>query len=551
MINIAIYASGSGTNAENLITYFKSSKKANVKIILCNNANAGVIERAARLKVPCEIFSKENLKGTKDILDREGIDFIILAGFLLKVPDEIIEAYPRKTVNIHPALIPNYCGKGMYGHHVHEAVIAAHEKESGITIHLVDNHYDHGQILFQAKCSIDSTDTPDDLAAKIHILEQTYFPKVVDEYLTTQASIDRICSDLFAESDINLMRFALNDTYSQEELDDLLKVWDLEVAGAQKALLLSYVMKAHPDLKFPDYFGPRLSGLINYYRFHNVKLMSNFKKICSEISNEGIEIVPIKGGAMKALRPDYAREMGDIDILVPETDYSRAINIAKRLGYKLFKDIHSTDIHENETNDSVMDIHKWILITSGKGRKITPQIFERASKHNVFGVDVLLPCNEDILFISMINFSRNIMDRTSQKGAPFTLFDIKYLIQSKDTFDWNIIKENAVKTSSEAEISLLSRFINHIIPHLIPSEMETLSEEKEIRAFGSLWLFRRFYLSPLQERSHQLGVSEVMRHPSNLPAFICVRPKYTFMKLFKYSPRAAGVIIKAKCFSSN
>jgi len=182
-INIAIYASGGGTNAENLITYFHASDKAQVKLVLCNNANAGVINRAARLNVPCTVFSKNELVSTFDILKRESIDFVILAGFLLKVPDEIVEAYPQKIVNIHPALIPNYCGKGMYGHHVHEAVIAAHEKESGITVHLVDNHYDHGKILFQAKCTIDPSDTPDDLAAKIHILEQANFPKVVDSYL--------------------------------------------------------------------------------------------------------------------------------------------------------------------------------------------------------------------------------------------------------------------------------------------------------------------------------------------------------------------------------
>ena len=183
MINIAIYASGSGTNAENLIKYFSFSSSARVKVVICNNRSAGVLVRAAALGVDTAVFDKAQLPDTMAILKQRDIDFIILAGFLLKMPEEIVNAYPGKILNIHPSLIPKYCGKGMYGHHVHEAVIAAKEKESGITIHVVDNQFDHGEIVFQAKCEIDASDTPDILAAKIHVLEQENFPKVVEKYL--------------------------------------------------------------------------------------------------------------------------------------------------------------------------------------------------------------------------------------------------------------------------------------------------------------------------------------------------------------------------------
>ena len=185
MINIAIYASGSGTNAENIINYFHNSLNVNVVMVLCNNPEAGVLERAVRLNVPSMVFSKSELPGTLAILKEHSVDLIILAGFLLKIPDEIIDNYRSRIINIHPSLIPNYCGPGMYGHHVHEAVIAAKERESGITIHLVDNQYDHGEILFQAKCPIDAGDTPDDLAAKIHILEQKHFPSVIEQYISS------------------------------------------------------------------------------------------------------------------------------------------------------------------------------------------------------------------------------------------------------------------------------------------------------------------------------------------------------------------------------
>ena len=195
MKHVAIFASGSGTNAQNLIEYFKygknRSKKTSpdtkVEVVICNKPGAYVLTRAEKLGVPTAVLNKEELTNSTErlfeLLKQYSIDYIILAGYLLKIPAELIEMYPDKIINIHPALLPAYGGKGMYGHHVHEAVVAAKEKESGITIHLVDEKYDNGKILFQAKCSIDPTDTPDDVAEKIHHLEQANFPRVVDEYI--------------------------------------------------------------------------------------------------------------------------------------------------------------------------------------------------------------------------------------------------------------------------------------------------------------------------------------------------------------------------------
>jgi phosphoribosylglycinamide formyltransferase-1 len=187
LIKIAIFASGSGTNAENIINYFKESKLVKVGLVLSNKNNAYVLERASKLNVNYSVFSANELVTTSiidEILQQQNIDIIVLAGFLLKIPKRLLEKYPSKIINIHPALLPNYGGKGMYGMNVHNAVIEAGEKESGITIHLVDEIYDNGKILFQAKCPISQTDTPDDLAAKIHSLEQLHFPRVIEEYIT-------------------------------------------------------------------------------------------------------------------------------------------------------------------------------------------------------------------------------------------------------------------------------------------------------------------------------------------------------------------------------
>lgn len=186
MKKIAIFASGSGSNAENIIKFFKNDPQNSVIGVFCNKPDAFVLERARRLNIPAFVFNKEDFYRSDRILSQMselGVDLIVLAGFLWKVPEPIIDAYDHRIINIHPALLPRYGGRGMYGMHVHEAVIAAGEKESGITIHYVNNHYDEGAAIFQARCEVTPEDTPDSLAAKIHDLEYEYFPKVVKQVL--------------------------------------------------------------------------------------------------------------------------------------------------------------------------------------------------------------------------------------------------------------------------------------------------------------------------------------------------------------------------------
>jgi len=183
-LNIAILASGAGSNAENIIQYFSKSNQFSFSLIISNNANAFVHERAKKFQIPSFTFSKEDFLDANVILDclkEYEIDCIVLAGFLLKMPQLLIDTFPNKIVNIHPALLPKYGGKGMYGHYVHEAVAAAGETESGITIHYVNSNYDEGNIIFQAKCSILHTDTPDMIAEKVHALEYEHYPRVIGE----------------------------------------------------------------------------------------------------------------------------------------------------------------------------------------------------------------------------------------------------------------------------------------------------------------------------------------------------------------------------------
>ncbi|RLD68658.1 MAG: phosphoribosylglycinamide formyltransferase [Bacteroidetes bacterium] len=186
MKKIAIFASGSGTNAENIIRYFKNSKKIEVALVLSNNKNAFVLERAAKLNIETKTFNRSSFIESDEViklLEEKNIDFIVLAGFLWLIPKSLIFAFNNKIINIHPALLPKYGGKGMFGMHVHNAIIDNGEKESGISIHNVNEKYDDGAIIFQAKCKIGIGDTPESLAQKIHKLEYEHFPKVIEKWI--------------------------------------------------------------------------------------------------------------------------------------------------------------------------------------------------------------------------------------------------------------------------------------------------------------------------------------------------------------------------------
>jgi phosphoribosylglycinamide formyltransferase-1 len=183
---LAVFASGSGSNAQRLAEYFAGSGIAEVSVIYCNNSDAFVLERARLLGIPAVLIKRDSFYNDISVLDdlksRE-IDWVILAGFLWLVPDYILKAFPKRIINIHPALLPAYGGKGMYGMKVHQAVIAARESESGITIHYVNEKYDEGDIAFQAKCTIEKEDTPEMLASKIHELEFEHFPRLIEKLI--------------------------------------------------------------------------------------------------------------------------------------------------------------------------------------------------------------------------------------------------------------------------------------------------------------------------------------------------------------------------------
>ncbi len=183
MKNIALFASGRGTNADNIIQYFKKNKTANIGLVITNNKNAGVLEVAKYHEVPSAIFPKREFFARHKILEtlsHYNIDFIVLAGFMILIPKYLIDTFSGRIINIHPALLPAFGGKGMYGSHVHQAVYDSKVSQTGITIHHVNEFYDEGAVIFQASCSVEKTDTPESIAHKVHQLEYAHYPKVIE-----------------------------------------------------------------------------------------------------------------------------------------------------------------------------------------------------------------------------------------------------------------------------------------------------------------------------------------------------------------------------------
>ncbi|MBR3428016.1 MAG: phosphoribosylglycinamide formyltransferase [Bacteroidales bacterium] len=185
MKRLSIFVSGNGTNLQRIAEYFADKKDVEIVNVVCNNPKAYSIERAKNLGIPLRMITKEDFRSEAFIKELQNlhVDLIVLAGFLWKIPEDLVKAFPRKIVNIHPALLPKYGGKGFYGEHVHEAVVAAKEEQSGITVHYVNEIYDSGEIILQARVSLDEKETPDSLAAKIHHLEQAYFPIAIEQVL--------------------------------------------------------------------------------------------------------------------------------------------------------------------------------------------------------------------------------------------------------------------------------------------------------------------------------------------------------------------------------
>ena len=363
--------------------------------------------------------------------------------------------------------------------------------------------------------------------------------------------VEEFKTEMVPKEDIELLKLVFDKNPSQQDFDEFIKNWDIEVEGGNHSLLLAYFIKMHPQIKVPEYSAPRLKGLLKFHRFHNMRLISQYTKICRELEKSNIEFLILKGGAMKHLRPEYPRLMSDIDILVHEKDFEKAKQIVKKMGYLFFDREHSIDLYKSEEDKSgILDIHHRLSMLTGYENRVNEDFFKRAKKENVFGIDTLVPCFEDMVFIALVNLSKNLVLRNSVTGILFTLFDCKSMIDSKPDFNWDIVRDNARKTKTETQIFMTIRFINRIVPELLPEEIvQDKSFGKEFSDYCTLLAYNRFFLLKLREQSRSMKLKDAIKTYQDFKNYLTFRPKYFIYKrkMIRKSPTLARkVLLKQK-----
>ena len=335
--------------------------------------------------------------------------------------------------------------------------------------------------------------------------------------------VEKFYQEIVTEDNQKLLDLAFNENLQQADLDAFMQDWDIEENTGNKAIMVAYLMKERPDLHFPEAVKPRLAGLLKYHRFQNLQ-------------------------SMKYLRPDLPRVMGDIDILVHPNDYQKTCELAKGLGY-WFEDnprAHSVDLHLSENDEAgVVDIHRWIYLNSKYDIGYMDRFFDRSSKKKIFGADVYLPCAEDMVFIALLNLSKNLYKNTSMKGVLYTLFDCKFLLQSAPNFDWNLVVQSTIETNCQVQMYFAMKFVNRIIPGLLPQELfENKELKKKIDKYCNMVMFSRFYVDDLRQTCKKIRIKNALCHLSVMKEYLKYKPKYFCLKMIKKSSWAIRYFLK-------
>ena len=336
-----------------------------------------------------------------------------------------------------------------------------------------------------------------------------------------------------------LIAMAFNNSLSQDELDVFLKNWDIECYGAEGALLLSYIQKKFPQLDFKDYNGPRLTGLFNYYRFRNLELIAQYKKIVEKLNENNIFPIIMKGGALKYLRPELPRIMGDIDILVPNPEqFEQAVQIILNMGYEIFCDAgHSIDFHkQGNQHEGILDIHRRIDDLIDNRDVLNRRILSRAKPQKVFQTQSYVPCTEDLVFIAMFHLIKNLTEGSNLKNVMYTVFDMAYFTGKPD-FDWQIVLQNAKETRTCKHIYLAMTLINALVADLLPESIrKSIIDDEKIRdALDYDYFYARFVHKVKHARKNIRFIS-TLNKPKELKRYIISKIKYIFIKrIYKMS----------------
>jgi hypothetical protein len=351
-------------------------------------------------------------------------------------------------------------------------------------------------------------------------------------------ALDHLVKKLYgkyvSKTDEVLLNLVFAEKPTQELLDAGMQVCDIDVLGANKSLLLSYLMHEHPELQFPEYAAPRLKGLITYFRFRNMTTLAHFSKIGKALNDADIPMLLFKGGAMKVLRPDLSRSMSDVDVLIPESRFKDAVRIGEGLGYQHTKEEsrHGVDFH-TET-ESAVDVHNAIFDPGKKDlRQFHMGLFARAKPRGAFGVDFLLPCHEDLCFLVMTNFTKNLREHTTLGGLYYALCDCRFLQKNKKDFDWAVVRENAKSSDKELEARFAAEFMNAIVPETIPDMDTNLPATPAMEAVCNQIIFDEAHSLKRQKECQAIRVVELKNHPWRFGKRIV---KFLVMKKLRHNP---------------
>ena len=330
--------------------------------------------------------------------------------------------------------------------------------------------------------------------------------------------------EALGDLDRRLLKLALDEGTTQEDIDAFVKDWDIEAAPIRSVMLMAYIMKTRPDLEFPATISPRLKGVLSFCRFQNLKREAHLSKVGKALNKEGIPFAILKGGAMKVYRPDFPRWMNDIDIIVPESFYRRVVDIVMALGYdKPMVTDHSVDLHLPGSDEGLLDIHDRLEMFTGKEEAFNDGLFVRSQEVPMFSVTGLLPSPEDMVFIALVNLYKNLAKNQTPESSLTTFFDMKYLIARKPDFDWSIVKDNAKKTGTEFQIYYSVVFLSSIIPDAFPPMLtESDLSDKEFENQLVDFLFKRDVLSKARDSFSQTSVGASFQKDYNPIVFMWV-----------------------------
>lgn len=349
---------------------------------------------------------------------------------------------------------------------------------------------------------------------------------------TANSIIAAFYNEVVSIDDQKLLDLAFAENIEQSRLDLFLKDWDIEKFAGEKSLMLSYVMKTNSDLKFSMYEKPRLEGLLKYHRFHNLNLISHYSKIVKLLNQENIFPMILKGGAMKHIRPNLARAMGDIDILIlDETELTRTREICRDLGYVETDYDHSIDLHLPDSTAGIVDIHRYIDFETDYDKDFLKDLFSRAKKEEVFRTQAFVPCHEDLLFLGMINLARNLNNKTSIGGILYSLFDFQYLIKNKTNFNWNLVVQNILTTKTYIQVLLAMKFVNKIIPGMLPEELLNNHKiNKKFTKYCDRIVFYDSFFFDFRQRYKHLNIRDALKSFKKMKYYLTKKPQYFLVK---------------------